>query len=129
MAGKVPANLIVPTALIGIDCGFVVHIGAHNLSNLGHRMRVDMEATGRAAAFNERENDVAEGNPGLLAALGRESILADESLVRFHDLARAAHRPKPASAHCLTDAMHHEPHALIAHLNGPAPLIRAATLP
>src|SRR5260370_37427679 len=54
MAGEVLANLIVPAALIGIDRGFVVHIGAHNLVNLGHRTRVDMEATGGTATRDER---------------------------------------------------------------------------
>src|SRR4030081_1935560 len=77
-------------------------------------MRFDMEAARRTAAFNQRQNDIAEGDAGLLAALRRKGILADESFVGFYRLASAAHGRKAASAQRFAKAMHHKPARLIA---------------
>lgn len=129
MAGEVLAHLIVPATFVGIDRGFMVHIGADDCGNLGYRMRVDLEAASCATALNKREHDVPEGNAGLLAALGSERILADESFVGFYSLASAAHgRHQAALPHGFADAMGKEPCRLVCDAQGAVKLMRANAL-
>src|SRR5260370_32010419 len=58
MAGEVLGHFVVPFAFVGIDRGFVVHVGADDRGNFGKRVRVDRKAPRRAATVNEREHDV-----------------------------------------------------------------------
>src|ERR1700686_2640811 len=83
-----------------------------------------MEATGRAASFNERQNDIL-GRGATLSGLA--FLPSDVSFVRFNDLAGAAHWFGLVVAHRFTNAVCHEPRGLIGHAHGAMKLMGRET--
>src|SRR6478736_4543774 len=77
-----------------------------------------MEGAHRTAALNQREDRALIGRAaravlvGAALALRRHAVRLDLAVVGFvhlYDFAFATERRKAASAHCLTQAVHHEP--------------------
>jgi hypothetical protein len=51
--------------IIGHQAAFAADVGIQDWRNIGNRRAVDMEAAGRAAALDQRQNDILGGLPPL----------------------------------------------------------------
>ncbi len=84
-----------------------------------------MEAAGRAATLHQRQNDV------LVCSATRFYYAlkaTDIRLIHFHGLARAAHWFGLVVAHSFTNAMRHEPSALVLNFQDAVQLMGANAL-
>jgi len=84
-----------------------------------------MEAAKIAAAFDQGQHRVLVR---ITALLGHSLLVTDKGFVGFNDATVAAYRRKLIGAHCLADAVAHEPSRLKIDPQGAMKLIRADTL-
>src|SRR5580693_2082186 len=139
VSGKFVANIVVVLCLIGHHGSFARNVFANDRHDVGDRRTVDMEAAGRTAAFDKGQDGVFV-RPAWTAFLGAAEATArrllaaftvngtDESFVGFNDAAIPAHRGHADDAHCLADAVRHEPCGFERHAQGPRELIAGDTL-
>src|SRR5258708_1716539 len=128
MAGKLGANNLVGRAFIGHQPRLTAQVGAHDRLKIGNANAVNVETTGRAATFNEGENNVFVG-PCAPALLGLALEATIESLVNFHWFAARAHRGDEAAiAHGFANAMRQEPSGFIGDAQGAVKLMGANAL-
>jgi hypothetical protein len=111
MPAKFVADAWVNQALIRHQVGSAVDLGDNDRAQRGSADMRDMEGANRAVALNKRQHGGLGRN--LVFAIAR--LAADVGLVDFDDLVLTAESAgQLAFAHCLANAVHHEPGGLIA---------------
>jgi hypothetical protein len=127
MAGEIATNFHVVAGFVGHEIAFRADVFPQDRRNVGNGGAVNVEATGRAAAFNQGQYGILERGRAA-AALGLAFQTTDESFVGFHDLASAAQGANAGHAHCLADTVRHEPSGLEGHAQGPGKLVAGDAL-
>src|ERR1019366_7441678 len=111
VAGKLGADLEIPSGLVGHNLRFACDVGEDNGFQFGDGGSGDMERAGLSATLDEGQSDVSVATTATLDVFrfGRTFNPALYGFVNLDSSAATAEGRQAAIAHCFADAMGKKP--------------------